>query len=136
MGLFVALYADEADSEEDESVGETLAQRMASREATRAVICVTRSGRRATNLLGYSSYKDMQLAGRKQSVVTVRSRSRTKGPTGHYDQCGKCFRRGILMICDGTDCCEAYHVLCVMGLTVAPPVEEKWYCPMCLASST
>eukprot|EP00976_Prorocentrum_cordatum_P074458 1181528-Prorocentrum_minimum.AAC.1 len=48
----------------------------------------------AVHRKGYNSYHDMQLAGRRETVVIVSSENRTKDLAGHYDQCGnKCYRR-------------------------------------------
>ena len=115
----------------DEEFGESLASRLIAQEASRATIGVSRVGRVSRNTLGYSSYRDMDLAGRKASTSERPGgkRHRVKGSTGHYETCGKCKKTGHLIMCDSCD--EAYHFRCT-GLDMHPSDDEPYYCKECI----
>jgi hypothetical protein len=123
--------ADDAINE-GEGMGEAIVQRLATQEViAQAVLGTTRSGRVAKNRLGFESFRDMQLAGRKEVVMSYASKRRTQGLTGHHDQCTKCWKRGELIMCDKPGCREAYHLRCV-DLSELPPEDEEWFCPDCV----
>jgi hypothetical protein len=115
----------EGSSEGEEVQRESIeTRREAAREVARTVMSTTASGREARHDRVYKDYRQMHTGATRPR----QPRTRTIGHEGYYNTCGGCGHAGDMLMCDGQECIEAYHVGCV-GLTVAPAGD--WHCPTC-----